>query len=59
MLWPVDSLSVVEGEPRVVLDDVWNDFDAFLAAESGQNPLSSMEDPLLAIDPQVILASGI
>lgn len=59
VLWPVDGLSVVEGEPPVVLDDVWNDFDAFLAAEPGHNQiLTTMEDPLLAIDPQVILASG-
>lgn len=58
-LWPLAGLSVVEGEPPAVLDDVWNDFDAFLAAEPGQNQISSMEDPPLAIDPQVILASGI
>jgi methylphosphotriester-DNA--protein-cysteine methyltransferase len=60
VLWPEDGLSVIEGELPVVLDDVWNDFDSFLAAEPGQNQiLTTMEDPPLAIDPQVILASGI
>lgn len=59
VLWPVGGLSVVEGEPPVTLDDLWNDFDAFLAAEPGQHLISSMEDPPLAIDPQMIVASGI
>ncbi|KAF3395728.1 Bifunctional transcriptional activator/DNA repair enzyme Ada [Penicillium rolfsii] len=59
VLWPVDGSPVVAGEPPVVLNEAWNDFDAFLAVEPGQHQISSMEDPPLAIDPQVILASGV
>jgi hypothetical protein len=58
VMWPGDGHSVVEGEPPVIMDDIWNDFDAFLATEPGQNQISPMEDPPLAIDPQVILGSG-
>lgn len=55
-LWPVDDYSAVQEEQPVIMDSVWNDFDAFLEAEPGQ--ISSIEEPPLAIDPQVTLASG-
>lgn len=46
VLWPEDGFSALQEESPVIMDHVWNDFDAFLAAEPG--PISSIEDPSLA-----------
>lgn len=56
VLWSADGLSAVEEQPPVIVDHVWNDFDAFLAAEP--ETISSMDGPSFAIDAQVISASG-
>ncbi|KAJ5461361.1 uncharacterized protein N7458_002913 [Penicillium daleae] len=55
-LWPGDGFSVVGDEPPVIMDAVWNDFDAFLAAEPGH--ISSIEDSPLVVDPQVTLVAA-
>lgn len=54
-LWPADGYPAMQEEPPILMDSVWNDFDAFLEAEPGQ--ISSTEEPPVAIDPQVTLAS--